>query len=142
MVNDALLDFGLGIARGNRLRKTVQVVHADDENVLNTAITQVIQYAEPRLARLILADPHTQYILVPIQINPDDHVGGFVDNRPVLLDLEVNGIHINDGVYALNRPILPLFDEWHDLVGDIGNERGRDFNPIQVLQIILKFHEC
>jgi hypothetical protein len=33
-----------------------------------------------------------------------------------LLDFEMNGIKENNGVHALQRPILPLLDERHDFV--------------------------
>ncbi|MNV41212.1 hypothetical protein D3C71_1328410 [compost metagenome] len=49
----------------------------------------------------------------------------------------MNGIHVNDCVYALKRPILPFFNEWHDFVRDIRNERRRDFDTVQILKVIL-----
>ncbi|MNT14466.1 hypothetical protein D3C72_1494740 [compost metagenome] len=100
-MNNTLLDFSLGVAGCNRLREPRQVVHADNENVSHPAIFQLIQHAKPELGGLVLPDPHAQYIFVSVQINANDHVGGLVDNGPVLFDFKVDGIQIDDRVDAL-----------------------------------------
>lgn len=56
---------------------------------------------------------------------------------PSCFTFEVNRIHVDDRVYPLQRPFLPFFDQGYDLVGDVGNERRGDVNPIQMLQMIL-----
>ena len=44
LVNDALLNFGLGVAGGNGLAESVQVIDASDEDILNTPVSQFIQH--------------------------------------------------------------------------------------------------
>ncbi|MNE49183.1 hypothetical protein D3C80_1436840 [compost metagenome] len=83
------------------MRKSGQVIHADNEDVPNTTILEFIEHAQPELRGLILPDPHAQDVLVSVQIDANDHVGSFVDNGPVLLDLEVDRIQIDDRVDAL-----------------------------------------
>lgn len=88
-MNDALLNFSLGIAGGSGPRELTQIIHTDEENVLNPAISQVIQHADSELGGFVFVHPHAQYILITIQIHADDHVGRFVRNGPILLHLEV-----------------------------------------------------
>ncbi|MNT02473.1 hypothetical protein D3C72_1369730 [compost metagenome] len=69
LVNDTLLDLGFRITSGNRFGEAIQVIYADDEDILNAAVSQVIQYREPELGGFILTYPHAQHILVPVQID-------------------------------------------------------------------------
>lgn len=62
------------IARGNGLWEVWQVIHAGDENVLNTVVLKVIQDTEPELRGLVLADPHAQHVFVALQIDANDHI--------------------------------------------------------------------
>lgn len=82
------------------------------------------------------SNPRHSTSLFP-QINPDDHVGSLVYNGPVLLYFEVNRIHVHNSVHSLERPILPFLNEGYDFVRDVGNERGRDFDAVQVLGMVL-----
>ncbi len=124
-MDDALLDLGLRITGSNRLREAHQVVHTGDEDVLNTAVFEVVENTEPELRGFVLADPHAQHVLVTVQVNPDDHVGCFVDNCSILLDLKVNGVQEYHGVHALQRTVLPLFDQGNDLNGPECHEYSR-----------------
>lgn len=76
LVNNAFLDFGFWIAGSDHLREVTQVVYTDDEDILNPAISEVIQNTEPELAGFIFANPHTQHIFVLIKINANNHIGG------------------------------------------------------------------
>lgn len=58
------------------------------------------------------------------KIDADGHVGGFVYDRTVLFDLEMNRVQKHDGIYRLKRTILPLFDQRNNRVRDVGNECG------------------
>lgn len=44
LVNDTLLNLGLWITGGNRLGEATQIIYADDEDVLNTAVLQVASH--------------------------------------------------------------------------------------------------
>lgn len=64
------MDLRLGITGGNGLIEARQVVHTGDQNVLNTAILQLIEHTQPELGRLMLADPHAQHDLVAVRSIP------------------------------------------------------------------------
>lgn len=137
LVDDALLNLCLRIAGRNRLREACQVVHTGDEDVLYTTVFQVIEHAEPELRRLVLADPHAQYVFVPVEVDADDHVCCLVHDRAVLLHLEMDGIQEDNGIHSLQRAVLPLLNQRDDLVRDVGDHRRGDIHAIQVLQMIL-----
>lgn len=122
-MDDALLDLRLGITGGNGLREAGQIVHTGDQNVLNATVLQLIEYTQTVFGRLMLADPHAQHVLVAIQIDPDDHVGSLIHNSAILLHFEMNVVQKDNGVDALQRPILPFLDEGHDFIRHIGDKR-------------------
>lgn len=64
MVNDTLLDLGLQITSGNRFGKAIKIVYADNEDILDTTVSQVIQHTEPELEGFILANPHAEHIFI------------------------------------------------------------------------------
>ncbi|MNJ62316.1 hypothetical protein D3C77_581540 [compost metagenome] len=82
LVNDTLLNFGLWIAGSNRFGEAAQIIHTNNKDILDTTISEIIQYAEPKLTGFILTNPHAQHIFVPIQINSNHHVGSLVYNSP------------------------------------------------------------
>jgi hypothetical protein len=53
---------------------------------------QLVEYGQPELRGLMLADVHAQNILAAIQIHTDDHINSLVDDVTLLLDLVVNGV--------------------------------------------------
>ncbi len=87
-------------------------------------VLQVVQDAQPEFSRLVFSYPHAERILVTVQVDADDQVGSLVHNGPVLFDFEVNCIQEYDGVYALERSILPLLDQRENLIRHIGNKGG------------------
>ena len=46
-MDDAVLDFRLGIDRLDRRRKTGQIIRTGNENILDTPIFQAVQYGSP-----------------------------------------------------------------------------------------------
>ena len=47
---------------------------------------------QPELRGLMLTDPYAQNVFAAVQINPDDHVGGLVDDMTLLFDFEVDSV--------------------------------------------------
>lgn len=137
MVHNALLNLRCGIAGGNRFVKTGQVIHAGDQNILHATIAQLIQNTEPELGGFVFADPNAQYIFLSVQVDSQNHVGGFIDNLSILIDLEVDGIQKDYGVNVLQRSVLPFLDHGHDFIGDIGDERRGDIHAVKLLEMVL-----
>lgn len=65
-MDNTLLNLGLWVAGGNSLREARQVVYTGDEDILNTAVFQLIQHAQPEFGGLVLSDPHAENILVAV----------------------------------------------------------------------------
>ena len=68
-MDDTVLNLCLGEHRFNRCEKPSQIVRASDENVLNTPVSQAIEYRCPEFGALIFTDPHTQNVFLAVQID-------------------------------------------------------------------------
>lgn len=95
---DALLNFRFRVAGAYGLGGPGQVVHADDQDVGNTAVSKFIQDTEPELSRFVFADPHAEDIFAAVQI--DGRSSGLP--RPVrsagyiILPTNYSGIKLTD----------------------------------------------
>jgi len=67
-MHDAQLDLGLGEDRLDGIREALQPVDGRDEDVLDTAVLEFRQYAEPELRPLGLAYPEPQEFLLALKI--------------------------------------------------------------------------
>lgn len=54
----------------------------------------------------MLADPHTQYILAPFQINSNDHIGRLVDDCAFLAHFVMDRIQKYGGIDAFQWSVL------------------------------------
>ena len=108
-MDDAVLDFRLGIDRLDRRRKTGQIIRTGNENILDTPIFQAVQHGSPEFRTFVLADPYPQNILPTIKINTDGDIDGLLYDLSFAADMVVNRIQKNNRINGLQRPLLPLF---------------------------------
>ena len=108
-MDDAVLDFRLGIDRLDRRRKTGQIIRTGNENILDAPIFQAVQYGSSEFRTFVLADPHSQNILPTIKINTDGDIDGLLYDLAFAADMVVNRIQKNNRINGLQRPLLPLF---------------------------------
>ena len=67
-MDDAVLNFCFRKYGFNRIGKSVQVVNAGNENVLNTPVSQAVEHCSPELGALVFTYPHAQYVFPPVQL--------------------------------------------------------------------------
>jgi hypothetical protein len=68
-----------------------------------------------------LAPSLPQDVLVALQVNAHDDVYGPGFDLAVLADLEVDGVHEDDGIDCRQRPMLPDLHGFDHLVGDLAD---------------------
>lgn len=107
------LDISFRKAGGDSFAESTEVIYAADQNILNAAVSQLIEDNQPELSRFMFANQHSQDIFAAVHIDPDDHIGSLIDNSDFLADFVVNGIHKHDGVCLFQRPILPFLNDGH-----------------------------
>ena len=134
-MDDAVLDFRLGIDRLDRRRKTDQIIRTGNENILDTPIFQAVQYGSPEFRTFVLTNPHTENILVPVQINADRDINGLLYNLAFAADMVVNRIQKNNCINGLQRPLLPLFRYGKDFICDTAYRGIRDIYAVDILNM-------
>src|SRR5699024_1490470 len=135
LVNDTVLDLGLGKYCMDGCVKSRKIVGTGNENILYTAIFQTIQYGCAELGALIFADPHPQNIFPAVQTYANGNVNGLFHDLAVAADVVVNGVQEHHRIDGLQRPLLPLFGDGKDLVRDPAYGAVRYRNPIDVLDM-------
>ena len=78
LVDDAVLDFRFGEYRLNRSGKAGQIIRTGDENILHAPVPQAVQHGRPELGALVFSDPHSENVLLAVQIDAYGDVHGFL----------------------------------------------------------------
>ena len=124
LVNEATLDFGLGIHGSDGFRKACQAIHGENQHVVYAPVFELIEHAEPVLGGFALAKPDAETLLFPLQIDADHQVGGHVLDPAIHPELEEQRIHEHDSVNRLQRPVLPFLGLVDDGIGDAADRLG------------------
>lgn len=135
LVDNAVLDLGLGKSGMDGRIKSGKVIRAGDENILHTTVPQAVKHGHPELGALIFAYTHAQYILPAIQINTYGNIDRLPGDLPLAADMVVDGIHKYHRIDGLQRPLLPLFGHRQDLVRDPADRAVRDRNSVDILNM-------
>src|SRR5699024_12622129 len=93
LVNDTVLDLGLGKYCMDSCVKSRKIVGTGNENVLYTAVFQTIQYGCPELGALIFADPHPQNVFPAIQVYATGNTNGLLHELPLAAYMVLSGVH-------------------------------------------------
>ena len=122
-VHQAELDIGMRKDRCDGIRKALEAVHADNEDVVHSTVLEFRDHLEPELGTFGLGDPKTEQFLLSTQIDPQGQIYGFDPHGLAVPHFDVDAIQIDDGVQGFQRARLPGLDVLNDRVGDSGNER-------------------
>ena len=131
-MDDAVLDFRFGKYGFNGSGKPGQIIRAGDENVLNSAVFQAVEYRCPIFGAFIFTDPHAQNVLPAVQINADGDIDRFLYDLPFAADMIVDGVHENHCVDAFQRPLLPFFRGGENLVRNTAYSRVRHLYAVDI----------
>ena len=101
-MNDAVLNLGFREHGFNGIGKTGEIVRTGDENVLYTAISQAVEHICPVLGALVFAYPHTQNVLLAVQIDTNGNVNCLFNDLSLAADVEVDGVQKYNRIDALD----------------------------------------
>ena len=137
-MHDAGLHGRLGPGEPDRLRQPLEAVAADDQRVLEAAVSQLGQHRRPLLGALTArrAEPEAEHVAFAVEVDADRDV-----DRPVrdlrAADLDHQAVDQQDRVERIERPALPGDHVVDDLVGDLRDRLPRDLGPVDLEQVLL-----
>jgi hypothetical protein len=118
-MHDAELDLGVWINSLNRLGKTLEAIHAGDEEVFHDTVLQFSDNLEPELGSLSFCRPHAENFLDPFHGDGNGKVDGLVDYLAVMQHLDPNSIEVDNRVDFIERSALPEFDFFRYCFGNL-----------------------
>src|SRR5207253_1035577 len=103
--------------RVDRLRETGQAAGANEEHVLDAAVSQLGQHARPEAGALGLLDPEAQAVTLAVERDPDRDVDGLLPDDLLIADRHLHRVQVDGDVHLLERSALPcLTSSWIDAV--------------------------
>ena len=122
----------------DRLRQPLQAVAADDQRVLEAAVSELGQHRRPLLRALTArrAQPEAEHVALAVEVDADRDV-----DRPVrdlrAPDLDHQAVDQQHRVERIERPALPGDHLLDDLVGDLRDRLPRHLRPVDLEQVLL-----
>ena len=117
-MDDTILNFSFGENRLNGCGKAGEIVGAGNQDILYAPVFQAIEYRCPEFGALIFTDPHTQNVLLAVQIDTNGNVDSFLDDLAFTAHMVVDGIQKYHRIDALQRPLLPFLCDGENLICD------------------------
>ena len=81
-MNDILLDLRLGEKNFDCLRKALQSIDTYGQDICHAAVLQAVQNRKPQLRAFVLANIHTENVLMTVHIYPDRDIDRTLYNPP------------------------------------------------------------
>src|SRR5690625_1468939 len=97
------LHFGFGVDALDGLPKAFKVVNTGNQDVFEAPVVQVGKYAQPKVSPFTLGDIGAEYLLVPVRVDAQNIVEGFVLHASLAADFVVHRIEPHNTVYRLDR---------------------------------------
>ena len=91
-------DGGLREHGFHRLRKALETVHADNEEVLDATIFELGDRLQPELRALGLRHPRAQPFLLAMEVHTQCQVDGLDAHRATVTHLGMNAVEIDNRV--------------------------------------------
>ena len=93
---------------GNGIGESLQTIDAGDQDILDAAVLQLGQHAEPELRAFGLGEPQAQKLFVTFQIDAQSEINGLVDDPLVLADFQHHTVQLDDGIKRSQWARLPV----------------------------------
>ena len=84
----------------------------------------------------MLPNPYSEDVLPSIHGDSQDHIRRLRHIPVILPHLVVDGIHEDERIHCLQRPVLPRCYLWHDLFADLRHQLRRDLHIIQFFDLL------
>ncbi|GEM_PF-4818549 len=76
-------------------------LHSFSVDILHPSVLQLGDHLQPELRTLGLLDPEAQDFLEAVDGDADGQVHGLVDDVPLILDLDHQGIQVQDRIHGI-----------------------------------------
>jgi hypothetical protein len=108
LMDNAPLAFGLRKDGMNRLFEAGQIVNAGNKAVLHAASLEVGENTQPKVGAFCsIAGPVAEHVFVAFQVCTQADLDRNVFYPPLLAQLEVKSVKVDDGIDRRQRAILP-----------------------------------
>lgn len=114
-----------------------EAVHAEEQHILHTAVSQIAEHSHPEPGTLVGSHSNAGYLLVSFRCDAQHHTGRPAQNPAVFPDLVVNAVHKHERIHRVQRLGLPFPDLRRNFVRDLTDHLGRHLYPIQILQLVV-----
>jgi hypothetical protein len=104
---NAGLDLRAGKGRLDGLGEALEAVDHGDEDVLNTAVFEIIQDLGPELRPLIGLEPQAQNVPCAVRQDRQSLEDRLVRHSPVASDIDPDRVHEHHRIAGLQRAVLP-----------------------------------
>ena len=118
---------------GDGVGEALEPVDNGEQEVVDTAVLELVHDPQPELGALGLLDPQAQDVLVPLAIESQGQVDGLVLDHALVADLDPQRVEEDHGISAASSgPILPFPHLVQDGIGDPADQVGRDVDGIEL----------
>ena len=95
---------------GDGFGKALEAVHNGDQDVLKSAVFQLVHHREPEFGTFVLGDPQAQNLAFALWGDAQGHVNGLVFDLAAfrIADFDPQGIQKNNRIHRFQSPVLPI----------------------------------
>src|SRR6266511_3451173 len=121
----------------DRLREAGQPVGADEEHVLDAAVTEIGEHARPEAGAFALLDPKPETVAGALERDANGDVDGLLAHDLLIADRHLQRVQVDDDLQLLERPALPGADVVLDRAGHLRDQPLGDVDAVQLAQVPL-----
>lgn len=134
-MHDASLNDGLGKDGVDRLGKALQAVDDGDQDVGDAAVLQFVHDTQPELGAFRLLDPDAQNLPGAVGQDAERDVDGLVANKPLVPNLDPDGIEKDQRIERVKRSVLPLADLVQNRISDRRDQVRRHVGAVELFEM-------
>lgn len=118
LVDDAVLDFGVGVDRFDGFGEAFEAVHAGDQDIFDASVVEVSEHAQPMMSAFLVREIEAEQLFPAFDVQVQKGVDGLADIAAIFFDFVVNGVKLDDRVNGLQVALPPGLQLGQQLVGD------------------------
>jgi hypothetical protein len=136
-VDDTGLHDGPGEDCGDGVGEALEPVDHGEQDVVDTAVLELVHDPQPELGALALLDPQAEDVLMALAIERQGQVDGLALDHALVADLDPQRVEEHHRIDRVERAVLPFAHLIEDGVGDPADQIGRDVDPVELAQMAL-----
>jgi hypothetical protein len=92
----------------DRVREALEAVDHGEDDVVDTAVLELVHNAQPELGAFGLLDPDAQNVLVTLAIERQGEIDSLVLDHTLVADFDPQSIEEDHRIDRIERPVLPF----------------------------------